>query len=70
MIRLLLASLALLWLTATAFSDRPPNPTADAHAALFDHMRPESALLRSVRPRGSGPLTPGTLTVGKACGNT
>jgi hypothetical protein len=73
MIRLLLASLVLLCLNAPAHSDTPPGPTADPHATLFHQTRSESALLRSLTPRGSG--HPGLVcckvcSVGKACGNT
>jgi len=36
MIRLLFASLMLLWLTAPAYTDTPPNPTKDSRASIAD----------------------------------
>jgi len=73
MIRLLLACLAMLWLTAPAYSDTPPSPTTDAHATLFLPVCSESALLRSVTHQGSGHTALScckVCSVGKACGNT
>jgi len=73
MIRTLFACLALLCLSAPAFSDRPPIPTADTHATLFHHEHSESAVLRSVTARGSEHNALScckVCSVGKACGNT
>jgi hypothetical protein len=76
MIRLVLASLVLLWLTAPAHSDTPPNPTDVVHATLFNQAHPDSRLLRSRPIPSSAHLTPAALScckvcsVGKACGNT
>jgi len=73
MFRTLLALLALLWLTAAAFSDTPPSPTTDAHAPLFHQVHSQSPLLRSVTPRGAEHPALScckVCSVGKACGNT
>jgi hypothetical protein len=75
MIRVLLASLALLLLTVPAFSDTPPNPTADNYV-FFHQSQSESRLLRSHATASPAHLTPVALScctvcsVGKTCGDT
>ena len=73
--RILIALLALLSLTNAAYSDTPPSPTADNHAALFNPAHPDNRL-RSRAIASSAHPAPVALScckvcsVGKACGNT